>query len=55
MSPMILVFILLITVVMIGLVVTSAIYRARRRGHITGGIPHAARPLADDRSPPPAR
>jgi hypothetical protein len=55
MSPMILVYVLLIAVVVIGLIAASVIYRTRRRGRIEGGIPHAAPPLTDDRPPRPPR
>jgi hypothetical protein len=54
MSPMILVYVLLIAAVVVGLIVAAAVYRARR-GREPAGIPHAAPPLTEDRPPRPPR
>jgi hypothetical protein len=54
MSPMIVVYVLLIAAVVVGLLLAAAVYRARR-GREAAGIPHAAPPLTDDRPPQPPR
>ena len=55
MSPIILVYVLLIAAVVVGLLVATTVYRARRRGRDTAGIPPAAPPLTEDRLPRPPR
>jgi hypothetical protein len=51
MTPMILVYVLLLALVVGGLCVATMTYRAQRRGRDTAGIPRATRPRPDDRPP----
>jgi heme/copper-type cytochrome/quinol oxidase subunit 2 len=55
MSPIILFYVLLITLVVVGIITASVIYLNRRRGKEPAGQPPIAPPLSEDRRPPMPR